>query len=245
MLLFPLIGESQSLDSEELYSKIVLLKDIKGNTVNTGTGFLVSTDNQYYLVTAKHVADSLTIESAEILFRDSNRTAITFKLNEFLKKPLFIRFNDNSDFFILELESFNSKSLEILKKSSLDMNILAGDRESINRKFDVLVMGYPLFDIHNFSPITFKSYFSSSLINVKLENMPKPFLCYLLENPSMSGFSGGPVFVGVKDRASVPLTKTLIVGIVTGTTYDKTGGKFAIITPSFHLIDLINNKNGR
>ncbi len=34
----------------------------------------------------------------------------------------------------------------------------------------------------------------------------------------------------------------MIVGIVTGTTYDKTGGKFAIITPAFHLLDLINDK---
>jgi len=245
LLLLTFAGKSQLLDSEELYNKIVLLRDTNGNgnRTNTGTGFLVTTNNQYFLVTAKHVADSLRIESSEIFFRDENENAISFKLFEFLTKPLFLKFNQNSDFFIVKLVPFNSTSLEILKRSSVDINIFANDRKSIDRKFDVLVMGYPLFDFDNFSPITFKSYFSSSLINVKLNNMPAPTLCYLLENPSMAGFSGGPVFAGVKDRASTPLTKTIIVGIVTGTTYDKTGGKVARITPAFHLLDLINDKN--
>lgn len=244
LILIPLIGKSQLLNSEELYNKVVLLRDIKGNTVNTGTGFLVTTKDQYFLVTAKHVADSLRIETSEIFFRDSSKTAISFKLQDFLKKPIVSGYNENSDFFILKLETSDSKKLDILKKSSLDFNLFVNDRESIDRKIDVLVMGYPFYDFENFTPITFKSYFSSSLINVRLKNMQKPFLCYLLENPSMAGFSGGPVFVGVKDRASTPLSKTLIAGIVTGTTYDKTGAKFAIITPAFHLLDLINSKNG-
>jgi hypothetical protein len=244
-ILTPFIGKSQLLDSEELYNKVVLLRDINGNTTNTGTGFLVTTKDQYFLVTAKHVADALKIETTDIFFRDSSKTAISFKLQGFLKKPLVSGFNENSDFFILKLETTDMKKLDMLKKSSLNFDVFANDRKSIDRKIDVLVMGYPLFDFEHFTPITFKSYFSSSLINVKFESMPKPFLCYLLENPSMAGFSGGPVFVGVKDRASTPLTKTLIVGIVTGTKYDNTGGKFAIITPAFHLIDLLNNKNGR
>lgn len=242
-LILPLIGSSQLLDSEELYNKVVLLRDIKGKITHSGTGFLVTAKDQFFLVTAKHVADSLRVETSEISFRDSNKTAATFKLQEFLKMPLMTGFNENSDFFILKLESSDSKKLDILKKSSLDFSLFANNRESLDRKIDVLVMGYPLYDFDNFTPITFKSYFSSSLINVQLPNMPKAFLCYLLENPSMAGFSGGPVFVGVKDRASTSLTKTLIAGIVTGTTSDRTGGKFAIITPAFHLLDLINSKN--
>jgi len=237
-------AKSQLINADELYNKVVLLSDIKGNVLHTGTGFLLSSDNQYYLVTAKHVADSLKIETSEIFFRDSSQTAIGFKLNRFFAKQIVRDFNDQSDFFILKLEPFDTSSLEILKKSSLDINILVNDRKSIDRNIDVLVMGYPIFDFDNFSPITFKSYFSSALLNIKIKDLPKPCLCYLLENPSMEGFSGGPVFVGVKDRASTKLSKTLIAGIVTGTTFDKTGGKFAIITPAFHLLDLVNRKNG-
>ena len=68
--------KSQQLDSNELYDKVVLLKDIQGKIINTGTGFLLSTENQYFLVTAKHVADSPKIETSEIFFRDSNHTSI-------------------------------------------------------------------------------------------------------------------------------------------------------------------------
>ena len=61
----------------------------------------------------------------------------------------------------------------------------------------------------------------------------------------MQGFSGGPVFIGVKDRMLFPLGQTLIIGLVTATTSDKTGGKFAIITPTFHLLNLVNDTNSR
>jgi hypothetical protein len=246
LLFFPLYSQCQVFDSELLYNKIVLLREVKGDSSQTGTGFLLSSNNQFFLVTAKHVADCLTFENSEIFFRDSaNHTSIGYKIKELIARPLVSIFNDNSDFFLLKLEPLDLKSYSILKNSSMDIGMLAYDRESINRNVDVLVMGYPLFDLNNFNPITFKSCFSSSLINIKMENFKKPFLCYLLENPSMEGFSGGPVFVGVQDRATTHLQKTLIVGLVTGTTLDKTGGKFAIITPAFHLLDLINNKNGQ
>jgi hypothetical protein len=237
-------AKSQLLNADELYNKVVLLSDISRNIIHTGTGFLLTSENQYFLITAKHVADLLKIETSEIFFKGLNPKAIGFKLKNFLSKQIVSGFNDQSDFFILKLEPFDSISSETLKKSSLDSDMLANNRESIDRKMDVLVMGYPIFDLDNFSPITFKSYFSSALLNIKIKDLTKPCFCYLLENPSMAGFSGGPVFVGVKDRASAQLVKTLIIGIVTGTTFDNTGGKFAIITPAFHLLDLVNRKTG-
>jgi len=234
--------KSQLIDSDHLYNKVVLLKDINRNRTYTGTGFLLTTDNQYFLITAKHVADSLNIGTTEIFFCDSNKVAIKYKIKDFISKQINSGYNNQSDFFILKLEHFDLNSFMILRKSSLDINILANDRNSIDRKIDVLVMGYPVYDLENFSPITFKSYFSSALMNIPIKNIPKPCHCYLLENPSMVGFSGAPVFIGVKDRASTMLEKTLITGIITGTTYDVTGGKFSIITPAFHLLDLINNR---
>lgn len=240
ILLIANITNCQIVDSEVLYNKIILLSDVQDNKVHTGTGFILSAEKQYFLVTAKHVADKLRIESSEIHFRDTNNTAIGFRIKDLSPKNIVASFNENSDFFIMKLEPSDSIESKILKRSSIDFSHLANNRESINRRIDVLVMGYPIFDLEHFSPITFKSYFSSDLINIKIDELSSSALCYLLENPSMEGFSGGPVFVGVKDRATIKFKKTSIVGIVTGTTYDKTGGKFAIITPTFHLLDLLN-----
>ncbi len=233
------LTKAQLLNSEELYDKVVLLKEKSGNGERYGTGFLLTANNNFFLITAKHVADSLHTEGAEIYFRDSSKKAIGYKLKKFIPSKLVAKFNEQSDFFILRLDPFDSTSTRILRKASLEVKNIANNRESLDRKFEVVVFGYPIFDFNNFTPITFKSHFSSSLMNIYVKDLPKPCFCYLLENPSMEGFSGGPVFIGVKDRATMQMNATLIIGIVTGTTYDKTGGKFAVITPTFHLLDLL------
>lgn len=235
----PFFANAQQLNSEELYDKVVLLKEKSGTGERYGTGFILTSNNGFFLITAKHVADSLHTEIAEIYFRDSSKKAIGYKVKRFIASKPVVQFNEQSDFFILRLDPFDSTSTKILKKASLDAKSIANNRESLDRKFEVVVFGYPIFDFDNFTPITFKSHFSSSLMNIYMKDLPKPCYCYLLENPSMSGFSGGPVFIGVKDRATMQMNATLIIGIVTGTTYDKTGGKFAVITPTFHLLDLI------
>jgi hypothetical protein len=242
LLFFPvsIVVEAQLLNSEELYDKVVLLKEKFVTGERYGTGFLITSNNSFFLITAKHVADSLHIEFAEIYFRDSSKKPISYRIKRFIPSQPVVQFNEQSDFFILRLYPFDSTSAKILRKASLELKNIANNRESLDRKFEVFVFGYPIFDFDNFTPITFKSHISSSLMNIYVKNLPKPCFCYLLENPSMSGFSGGPVFVGVKDRATMQMNATLIIGIVTGTTYDKTGGKFAIITPTFHLLDLIN-----
>lgn len=244
LLFGTLSSKSQLLSSESLYDKIVLLKEQIGNTERYGTGFLLTSNNAFFLITAKHVADSLHTELAEIYFRNSLKKGISIKLKKFVVSEPITQFNNESDFFILRLDPYDSTSKELLKKASLDVSIIGNNRRSLERNIDVVVFGYPIFDLDHFTPITFKSNFSSGLMNIKMKDLPKPCYCYLLENPSMAGFSGGPVFAGVEDRMTTPIDKTLIIGIVTGTTYDNTGGKFAIITPTFHLIDLIDNQNG-
>ena len=239
-LLVSIASNSQHLDSEALYNKIVLLRD---NVIHksSGTGFILTSNSRYWLVTAKHVADSLSVQETEVFFRDTLNKARSFKLRDLLHPNPGARLSQDSDFFIVELWARSSETKRYLERASLENNMLAADRKSINRKFDVLVFGYPYYDFHNFSPITFQSNLSSGLLNIKMPNMRKPFYGYLLENPSAQGFSGGPVLVGVKDRERFKWEKTLIIGIVTGTIGDVSGGKFAIITPSFHLLDLISN----
>ena len=66
------------------------------------------------------------------------------------------------------------------------------------------------------------------------------FFC--LENPSVGGYSGGPVFdLGYERMGSTISTKekTILHGIVHGTMSDDTGGKISLITPMFYVKDLI------
>jgi Trypsin len=239
VLMYALNGNSQWLESDSLYDKVVLLREVSGGKERHGTGFILTFNESYYLVTAKHVAELLHTNKTEISFRSPLKKAVTFPISAFIKDKPISRSNNQSDFFIMKLEPHDKMTISILEKSALNMKIIANNRNSFDRNVDVVVFGYPLYDLENFSPITFKSNFSSGLMNIRMQGLQKPCFCYLLENPSMAGFSGGPVFAGVKDRSTLSTNGTYIVGIVTGTTQDKTGGKFAVITPTFHLLDLL------
>jgi hypothetical protein len=66
------------------------------------------------------------------------------------------------------------------------------------------------------------------------------FFC--LENPSVGGYSGGPVFdLGYSTNGVLEIKKdkTLCHGIMHGTMGDNTGGKIAMVTPAFYLKDII------
>jgi len=239
LFLKSLSAYSQSFSADELYSKIVLLYQNGGTTLNYGTGFLVGMNDRYFLITAKHVADSLKIDLARIFFKGSSNEALGYAMKSFLRPNSKGIFNDKSDFFLIELFAFDSVSHRLLTRSSFDINIIAGNRGEIPREEDLVVFGYPIFDFEHFSPVTFKSNFSSGLLNIIVQGFEKPCYCYLLENPGMEGFSGGPVIVGVKGRTSDKLNRTFIIGIVSATSVDKTGGKYAVVTPTFHLLDLL------
>jgi hypothetical protein len=63
-----------------------------------------------------------------------------------------------------------------------------------------------------------------------------------MENPSVGGYSGGPVFdLGYEIIGCAMTTKemTQMHGIIHGTMSDNTGGKIALVTPMYYLIDLI------
>lgn len=234
----PCLVSSQHLTSEFFFNKIVLLSDSK----HSGSGFILASDARLFLVTAKHVADSLDVEKSKIYFRTPVNKSIEYGVKTLIRNSSLRIFNNSSDFFILELYAFDSVSNQVLTASALPMGMIANNRNVLPRNWDLIVFGYPVADLDNFAPITFKSNISSGLMNFRIPGLQKPCYCYLLENPGMEGFSGGPVFVGLSDRSTVSVNKTSIVGIVTGTIFDRTGAKFAVISPTFHLIDLLTKQ---
>lgn len=63
-----------------------------------------------------------------------------------------------------------------------------------------------------------------------------------MENPSVGGYSGGPVLdLGYMVLPNMKTTKekTVLHGIIHGTISDDTGGKIAMITPMYYLKDII------
>ncbi len=94
-----------------------------------------------------------------------------------------------------------------------------------------------------FCPFTFRSYASSGLVTLNRADTNTQSTFFCLENPSVGGYSGCPVFdLGYETNGTMIVTRdqTWCHGFMHGTISDNTGGKIAMVTPAFYLKDLIS-----
>lgn len=213
---------------------------IGNDTENVGTGIFISNQNKAYLVTAEHVAKTTTADTY-IVYCDSSSKPIIRKIS-YLNATLDWHFHKVADICCLEIDV--TKNLDLLNGRCFPYDHIETDINLISRDNELTCVGFPngLGAIGKFTPFTFRSYFSSNLIRLlRFDNhTPCDFLC--LENPSVGGYSGGPVFdLGYQIVGAMTTTKdkTRLYGIMHGTISDKTGGKIAAVTPISYLKDLI------
>src|SRR5690348_8925973 len=92
--------KGQQLTTDELFGKIIAIRDHRV----AGTGFILSSDSSFYLVTSKHVMDRIIIDSAKIYFRDNElKIANYYFLKSLLKGRMNRGYSENSDFFIVQI----------------------------------------------------------------------------------------------------------------------------------------------
>ena len=114
-------------------------------------------------------------------------------------------------------------------------------RNVVSRDFELTSIGFPrgLGTEGSFSPFTFRSYASSGFVTLPRADTGNLSDFFCLENPSVGGYSGCPVFdLGYSTNGLMTMTKekTWCHGIMHGTMSDNTGGKIALVTPAFYLV---------
>ena len=117
-------------------------------------------------------------------------------------------------------------------------------QESVSRDFELTCIGFPrgLGTEGLFSPFTFRSFASSGFFRYPRFDTKQECIFFCLENPSVGGYSGGPILdLGYPTNGVFEMKKekTLCHGIMHGTMCDDTGGKIAMVTPAFYLKDII------
>lgn len=214
----------------------------------TGTCFFIYTDVDYYLVTVEHVAIQTTFNT-NVVISSTNDSPIILRLGDitYNKSSLEWSIHPKADVAVIRLDP-----REITKEFSkcfLPFEIINLSLDAPFRERQVTVYGYPLsLGIgKKISPITKTSKPASSLIELPRFDTKVPATFYLLDDPSVSGFSGGPVFelpqkIGTGDE-SIWVTVYRIVGIVHGTISDK-GGGFTAIVPSIYIKEAIESAPG-
>lgn len=215
---------------------------IGGTNEKTGTGMFVANNNGAYLVTAEHIAIDTNYLTYLVLC-DKSGNYIELSLIQLNNTISWIH-HKTEDLSALKIDV--EKCWRIIAERCFPLDQIGLDLSSISRDRELTCVGFPCglgSKGAKFSPFTFRSFLSSSLITLERADTKKPaeFLC--LENPSVGGYSGGPIFdLGYVTDGNVVSSsgETKLIGIMHGTIFDDTGGKIAMITPAWFLKDLID-----
>lgn len=226
---------------------LITITDKEKNQSSIGTGtFVCKSEDELYLVTASHVANT-TNNTTKVIFSDVNNNCLAFDLLEF-NKNLTWKHHNVADLAVLKIHLTGNLS-QILKNHFLPLNHINLEKKCVSRDVELTTIGFPcgLGMQTKFSPLTFRSYSASSFISIGRGPNQVQSEVFCLENPSVGGYSGAPVFdLGysmVNGQISVYGQKTICYGFISATLGDQTGGKIALVTPAYYLLDLLNDNN--
>lgn len=226
---------------------LITITDKEKNQSSIGTGtFICKGEDELYLVTAAHVAGT-TNDTTKIIFSDVNNNCMAFNLTDF-NKNLSWKHHNSADLAVLRINLTGNLS-QILKNHFLPLNHINLEKKCVSRDVELTTIGFPcgLGMQTKFSPLTFRSYSASSFISIGRGQNQVQSEVFCLENPSVGGYSGAPVFdLGysvVNGQISIYGQKTICHGFVSATLGDQTGGKIALVTPAYYLLDLLNDNN--
>lgn len=207
-----------------------------------GTGiFIVKDETKPYILTATHVARDCN-SSTIVVISDASSNSRSLNLSLFNPQLKWIH-HLIADISVLPVKPDASISSHLNGRffpfDQLNTTVSPPSRDAY-----LTAVGFPqgLGATGKFSPFTFRSHASSSLITLLRSDTNTPSDFFTLENPSVGGYSGGPVFdlgyiiVGAMTTNTGP---TICHGIIHGTISDNTGGKIAAITPCSYVKDII------
>ena len=248
VLLFPPTTNAQKMG--DLFQSVVFLdgvKTIEGKKEPvSGTAFLVQKGAKIYLITAEHVARDLESQIKATVHGPEDQPLI-YDIRElagpYEKLPWF--FHPEADIALVQL---NPTSNFVAVVKTLDISVFIPNEQSFSqyRERVLTVVGFPLRlgTKGKFSPIFKSSKLASGLFRYPRFDNKKEATFFILDDPSTAGFSGAPLFalpevsLGGVAFGTGPFACT---GLVHGNFFDKTGGKFAAVVPSWFIVETIES----
>lgn len=212
----------------------------------TGSSFFVTdTIGSVYLITAAHVAKELSLNS-EIVISGPQDSPLIYKLKDFLprKDSLFWIYHKTADVACLLIDTY-AKCFTNSYISPIPLTYIERDRIPV-REREVTTIGFPFSLGYEkyFSPISKVSKPSSGLIELPRfdNNIVNPF--FLLDDPSIRGFSGSPVFELpanlVYGGRNINVQSIALVGLIHGSYGDNsTYGGLSAVVPSKAILEVV------
>jgi hypothetical protein len=202
---------------------------------HVGTGFFVATETAAFLVTAAHVAEKMDGE-ARLSIRNRRGRRSSIQLSQ-LVSPVARKVGwivpRNTDVAVVRIP----KPPAALRGRCLAASGLALGRTAPSGTVELTMIGFPLglTSEKHFAPMAKRVHAASGILPFSGEEMGDPADFFLLDQPSMGGYSGAPVFVIAgqhPETGDVSLARPRCVGLISRTISDESGGQFAAVVPS-------------
>ena len=211
-----------------------------------GSGFLVERDlKNRYLVTAAHVARHARPD-ASVHLRAVDGTPIAITVRALAAPGATWTAHPTADVAILPVDPEVELGERFLPLSSIRPGAPSPSQP-------VIVIGFPIPDRlrfsrqAQFSPIWREAAPGSHLLTLERLDTRTPEDFYILQDPSVGGFSGSPIIdLGAEARAGQGVYSQQTWGDITcwglmhGVVGDRSGGKFAYVVPGSKMLELIN-----
>jgi hypothetical protein len=134
----------------------------------------------------------------------------------------------------------------VLRHHFLPIALFDRERAAPSGSLELIAIGFPLglTSQEHFGPISKRVHAASGLVRFRGEEMRGPALFFLLDQPSMGGSSGGPVFIAPQVQTSLAgdvamVVEARCVGVVSQTISDEAGGQFAAVVPSVSILETL------
>jgi hypothetical protein len=229
---------------DEITKMVVNLREPGPNGDKVGTGTLVVSNNRPFVLTAKHVADDITAAGL-LVVKGANDLPVVVQISKLVPSTgLAWRHHQEADLAAFEVVPQDQSVLTVLQQRFLPLEFFSAKEAAPSRDLHLTSIGFPLgLGIHgHFSPLTFESKASSGLLTLPRADTQTPQTFFALANPSVGGYSGCPVIdLSIITVGAMTTTGsgTCVYGVMHGTISDNTGGKIAMVTPSFYVHQLL------
>lgn len=204
-----------------------------------GSGLIVISSGMAYLATAKHVAMDLT-EDFEIIMRGGHREPLHLSLVSLTGQPTVRWYHHpQADVSVHPLPTITRQGLDALRGRSIPLAILEAGTNQPSRDVPLTALGFPLRlgAEGEFMPLSRETKASSGMLSDAAGYF------FLLQDPSVSGYSGGPLIespgLRFTEDGGITPAHPHCWGFVSATYGDETGGKMCRITPAFYVVQLI------
>lgn len=210
---------------------------IGGGNESIGTGMFIAKGSELFLLTASHVVAAHNAQTAVITCdeqSDCSRILLTelSGTNPWIHHPI-------ADLAYIKI-NLTTANKQYLNNRFFPFDQINMQNKALSRDLELTSIGFPLGlgAMGKFSPLSFRTFIASTSITLNRfdNNHPADFI--ILENPSIGGYSGGPIFdLGyiISGNVTQYTGDTICHGFMHGTIPDDTGGKLGALTPSYYI----------